>query len=499
MWNGICLLAGMSNTTPFFKAFGPLLFGSAPKKVVNKIKKIDSLEQLYGLFGELIPSKLFDLEEKGVNSRDRSLPPRVTFWAFVAQVLSPGSSCRETVRKVEAWWRWIQKDRSASISASAYAQARARLNKGNLGLIAGQIAWRLERNESKEEHWLKGRRVKIVDGTTLSMPDTPANQSAWPQPGSQKPGLGFPQMKLVGLFSLGSGALLDHATGDLHVHENQLFRQMWDRLDRGDIILADRGFCSYGTLDNLSRRGIDSVIRLHHARKCDFGTGLKLGDDDRLMVWDKPLLAPTAFSKEEFDALPTTLSVRVIRLHVVTAGFRTRTVILATTLLDPELYPADAIRALYAERWNVELHFHQIKTLMALDVLRCKSPNLVEKELLIHLIAYNLVRVLMQRSAHLYHVPLARISFKGSLDTARHFADVIHVASATPRKQQQLIDQMLSLIAGDLLPERPGRSEPRAKKRRPKNYQLLTKPRAEMGNLPHRNRSSKIHPKHPLS
>lgn len=492
-------LDGMASKTPFLEGFGPLLFGRAPRKAVEEVGKIDSLEQLYGLFGDLIPNKLLACTEKGVGSRDRSLPPGVTFWAFVSQVLSPGSSCRETVRKVEAWWRWAQKDRTGSLSPSAYCQARARLSKAVLALINGQISWTLERNTLTEEKWLEGRRVKIVDGTTVSMPDTPENQSAWPQPGSQKPGLGFPQMKLAGLFSLASGALLDHATSDLHVHESQLFRQMWDRLERGDIILADRGFCSYATMANLCRRGVDSVMRLHHARKIDFRQGRRLGADDRLVVWDKPQQRPTGFSQEEFDALPETLTVRLIRLQVACEGFRTRTVILVTTLLDPEIYPADAIRALYGERWNVELHFHQIKVLLALDILRCKSPDLIEKELAIHLIAYNLVRVLMQRSAHLHHVSLARISFKNSLDTARHFADVIRAASSSPRKQRRLIDDMLALIASDLLLERPHRSEPRAKKRRPKNYKLLTKTRSQTGNLPHRNRPSQNRPKSPLS
>jgi len=489
----------MKNRTPFFKAFGPLLFGRAGRKAVEELGRIDTLEQLYGLFGDLIPNKMLAPVKKGVGSRDRDLPARVTFWAFVAQVMSPGMPCREVVRKVEAWWRWTQKDRSGSLSASAYCQARARLDPELLRLIAGQVSWTLDRNTLKSEHWLKGRSVKIVDGTTVSMPDTPENQGTWPQSSSQQPGLGFPIMKLTGIFALGSGALLEHATSSLHVHESQNFRQLWPRLNRGDIILGDRGFCSYGTLATLSERGVDSVMRLHGGRKVDFRKGRMLGPDDRLVTWQKPGQCPSTFSPEEFAALPDTLALRLIRLKVTSEGLRTRTVVVVTTLLDPDLYPADAIRALYAQRWNVELHFHQIKTLMALDILRCKTPDLVEKELAIHLIAYNLVRVLMQRAAHLHHQPLARISFKGTLDTARHFADVIHAASVSPRKQQRLIDEMLALIASDLLPLRPGRSEPRVKKRRPKNFQLLTKPRSQIGNLPHRNRPSKKHPKSPLS
>lgn len=463
------------------------------------LRSADSLERLYGLFGDLIPNKLFERSEKGPNSRRRSLPPKVIFWAFVAQVLSPGASCREAVRKVEAWWRWARKDRGEGLTTSAYCQARKRLDADGLSVIGDQIAWSLERSVRSDEGWIQGRSVKIIDGTTVSMPDTPENQQAWPQPGSQKPGLGFPLLKLAGLFSLASGALLDHASDNHHVHESQLFRQMWKRLKRGDVILGDRGFCSYATLANLLQRGVDSVMRLHHARKVDLREGRRLGADDRLVVWRKPQIRSAVISDEQWAALPETLSVRLIRLQVAAPGFRTRTVVLVTTLLDSQTYPADAIRALYGERWQVELHFHQIKTLMAMDVLRCKTPDLIEKELLIHLIAYNLVRVLMQRSAHLHHVPLSRISFKGTFDTARHFADVIHAASDTPRRQQKLIDEMLALIAADPVPLRPGRSEPRAKKRRPKNYQLLTKPRAEMGNVPHRNRPNPKRPKTALT
>lgn len=490
----------MVNRTPFFQSFGPLLFGRAPRRASEEIGQIKGLEDLYNLFGDLIPKAMLARGQSGAGSRDRCLPARVTFWAFMAQVLSPGMGCREVVGKVQAWWRWAQINPGVSLSASAYSQARSRLDQRGLEVIAAQVAYTLDRNTLTCEKWLHGRAVKIIDGTSISMPDTPENQAEWPQPSSQKPGCGFPLMKLTGLFSLGSGALIDHATSNQHVHESQLFRQMWPRLSRGDVLLGDRGFCSYTTLATLAARGIDGVFRLHQARKIDFRQGRRLGLDDRLVQWIKPDKAPTGLSVEEFAALPDTLPVRIIRLQVATPGFRTRHVVVVTTLLDPELYPADAIRALYGERWTVELHFHQIKTLMALDVLRCKSPEMIKKELLIHLIAYNLVRVLMQRAAHQHKVPLDRISFKATLDTSRHFADVIHAASTTPRKQQALIAEMLTLIATtNLIPERPGRSEPRAKKRRPKNFQLLTKPRSQMGNLPHRNRQRPNHPKSPLS
>jgi len=319
------------------------------------------------------------------------------------------------------------------------------------------------------------------------MPDTPDNQESWPQPSTQKEGLGFPCMKLTGIFALASGALEDYATGTLHQHESVLFRSLWERLETGDVMLGDRGFCSYGALAGLSRRGIDSVMRLHHARKTRFREGQRLGENDRLVSWNKPQRTD-AWSREEWEALPGSLSLRLIRLYVNTPGFRTREVTLVTTLTDAKTYPADAIRALYAQRWEVELHFHQIKILLGLDILRCKSPELIEKETLMHLIAYNLIRLLMQQAANTHGAGLGRISFKGTLDTVRHFAAAIHAARATPRKQDALIAEMLAIIAADCVPERPGRSEPRAKKRRAKNYHLLTAPRSAMQVPPHRNR-----------
>jgi hypothetical protein len=491
----------MRSSTPFFKAFGPLLFGRRPGSKVKEVKALESLGELYEVFGDLVPEKMLGLEPKGVNSRNRMLPPQVTFWAFVWQALNPASSCREVTRKIEAWWRWMQKDRRGAglLSASAYCQARQRLETDTLELILDHTANNLERHVLQEEKGLKQRRVKILDGTCLSAPDTVENQTVWPQSSWQKEGLGFPMIKLVGLFSLSSGAMLEHQLGNLHEHESQLFRKLLPRVRKDDIIVADRAFCSYATLATLVRQKADGLMRLHQMRKTDLRQGKALGPMDRLVCWEKPPKAPAGWSEEEFAALPQSLRVRIIGLKVSVPGYRTRKVTLVTTLLDATVYPADELRELYAQRWNVELHFHQIKVALAMDILSCKSPDMIEKEILIRLIAYNLVRAFMQRAAHVHHSSLERLSFKGALDTTRHFAAAIHAASATPRKQDTLIAEMLAAIAFDPVPSRPARSEPRAKKRRPKNYQLLTKPRAKMGNLPHRNRPRKTTPKTALS
>lgn len=490
----------MSSSTPFFKAFGSLLFGRPMKGTMKKLTRLNSIQELYELFGHLIPDRLLAASQTGTNSRERTFTPQVTFWAFVAQVLSPGSSCREIVRRVDVWWQHTMKSRAAlSTSTSAYCQARSRLDLDALELIGGHLSWSLEANALQEERWLGGRAVKIVDGTGLSMPDTEENQAVWPQPSSQAAGCGFPMMKLLGLFSLHSGALLETATGSLHVHDSVLMRGLWDKLRKGDILLGDRAFCSYTTMAALQQRGVDSVMRLHQMRPADFRAGKALGTEDRLITWQKPAQRTEAWSEAEFALLPETLTLRMIRLKVQAKGFRTRSVVIITTLVDPVAYPADALRELYGERWTVELHFHQLKTMLEMDVLRCKSPDMIQREVAMHRIAYNLVRSIMQRSAHLRHVSLSRISFKGALDTLRQWSPVIAAAGDNTRKQDQLIDQMLSAIATDLVPERPGRSEPRAKKRRQKNYQLLTKPRHQMGNVPRRNRPKKKAPKPSLS
>jgi hypothetical protein len=354
--------------------------------------------------------------------------------------------------------------------------------------IGTHVAEQLERRVTNLQLWL-GRRVKIVDGTCLSMPDTAANQLQWPQNSNQKPGCGFPQLKVVGLFCLQSGALLEVAHDDKHHHEIILARRFWHLLQPNEILLADRGFCSYLDIAQLLGRGVDCVMRLHQGRgKQDFRRGRRLGHHDRIVLWHKPAQRPPHWSKEEYDQLPKTLTLRILRFEITVPGFRSKEVILATTLLDPKLYPAQELEKLYFRRWNVELHFRQVKTMLGMDVLRCLTPEMVLKELAMHRIAYNLIRALMQRAAITYDVDLERISFKGSLDSLHHYADAIYAAHRKPRKQAQLFDALLRTIASDLVPRRPERSEPRARKRRPKDYQLLTKPRKEMGTTPHRNR-----------
>ena len=476
------------SSTPFFSALFPLLFGRPPcrelKNLQARASGSDSISELRKALGQFVPDALLGRHTQ--SGRDRLFTPLVTFWAFLSQVLSPQSACRNAVRKAQAWWS-LGRRLPVSTNTSAYCQARSRLSEQTLLAIHRQTAQRLECNVPTDSLWL-GRRVKVVDGTTCSMPDTAESQKAYPQPGSQKPGCGFPMMKLVGLFCLASGALLEVVRGTLRVHESQLFRHLWPHLNPGDVLLADRGFCSFFSLSSLQERGVDCLMRLHQRRRVDFRRGKRLGPEDILLNWTKPAQRPETLSAQEFSALPDSLTVRQIRLHPNIKGFRVRTIVLVTTLLDPIAFPAQALGELYFQRWSVELHFREIKTLLRLDILRCLSPQMAPKELLLHMIAYNLIRCLMQQAAICHHVDLSRISFKGTLDTLHHFADVIRAAAAKPRQRAQLYSEMLRLIALDQLPIRPLCSEPRAKKRRPKNYQLLTKPRKLMIIIQHRSR-----------
>jgi hypothetical protein len=478
----------MRYSTPFFSALAPLLFGRPPCRELRNLQTqalgSDAISELRKALGRFVPDALLGRHTQG--GRDRLFSPLVTFWAFLSQVLNPQSACRDAVRKAQAWCS-LGRRLPISSNTSAYCQARGRLSDQTLEAIHRQTAQRLECNVPTQSLWL-GRRVKIVDGTCCSLPDTAQNQQVYPQSGSQKPGCGFPMMKLVGLFCLASGAFLEVVRGTLLMHESQLFRQLWPHLNPSEILLADRGFCSFFSISSLRQRGVDSVMRLHQRRRVDFRRGKRLAKDDILLNWTKPADRPATLSAEDFNALPDSLSVRQIRLQPKIKGFRVHRIILVTTLLDPKAFPAQALGELYFQRWSVELHFREIKTLLGLDILRCLSPQMVHKELLLHLIAYNLIRCLMQHAAIAHQVDLSRISFKGTLDTLHHFADAIRAAGASPKQQARLYREMLRLIALDQLPIRPQRSEPRAKKRRPNNYQLLTKPRKSMLITQHRNR-----------
>jgi len=449
-----------------------------------------TLHQLETLFAPFLAPGLLSQADEGTNSRARIYSIRRTFWGFLSQVLNPNCSCREIVRQIQALFA-LQGGGRVDEGTSGYCQARDRLPVDTLArLRCSAAAW-----AQRAAGLWHGLRPKVIDGTGIGLPDTLKNQKAYPQPSGQKPGCGFPLMKIVGVFCLGCGALLDYAKGNKHQHELALLQQLLDQFKKGDLALADRGFSSYLLIALLLLREAHSLFRLHHARPADLRRGKRLGKNDRLVVWLKPWdwQKPRFVPKALWNLLPKELTVRLVRFNLEIPGFRTKSVTLVTTLVDARAYPAPELAALYARRWKIELWFRDIKTTMGMEVLRCKSPKMAHKELEMFFIAYNLIRSVMASASVINDAPLERLSFKGTVDSTRQFSAAIAQARSR-KKQNQLIAQLLEAIACDQVPDRPGRREPRAVKRRPKPYPLLNKPRHQFKDIPHPSRYRKSNP-----
>ena len=473
--------------TPFFPSWRPRL---APMGQRVRQLRQQSLLHLDLLFGSLLPVWLLSQAEDGPNSREQIYSVRRTFFGFLYQVLNPDCACREVVRQVQSLFALLG-PRKVSQDTGAYCLARARLPLDLLARLRCAVA----AHAGKAEELWKGFRVKVIDGTGISMPDTLKNQRAYPQSREQKPGCGFPFMKVVGIFSLSTGVLLDYAKGNKHRHELRLLHRLLDVFKPGDLALADRGFSCYTLLALLWLKNVPSLFRLHHARSGDLRRGKRLGKNDRLQVWKQPQnwerrYLPLALWKR----IAPELQVRILRYTLRRAGFRTRSLTLVTTLLDAQAYPAAHLALLYARRWQIELWFRDLKTSMGMEVLRCQSPKMIHKELEMFFIAYNLIRCLMVKASREYQVDIQRISFKGTVDGVRQFSVAIAQARSG-KKQRELIDKLLHTIALDLVPERPNRREPRAVKRRPKPCAWLTKPRRKFKESQHRNRNWKNKPK----
>ncbi len=328
---------------------------SAGQKLAEEKARIrrQSISQLGECFAQFIPAKELEHRPCGSFSRRRLLSKTNTFWAFFSQVLDADGGCQEVVRKVQAFAA-TQSIAAPSASTSAYCQARSKLEQGSLENILAHTAHTLlQRGRSR---WWKERRVVVVDGSGVSMPDTPENQETWPQPRSQKPGCGFPQARLCACFCLQTGALLSYRIGHRKHHELPLLRQQWDSFEAGDIFLGDKGFCSYYDVWKFQQRRVDSVITLARRTPVEAASAVEvLGPDDLLIQWPKPPWNPAlSYSKDEWRALPEQLTLRQIKVTVDTPGFRVKTFYLVTTLTDVATYSAAELADLYYQRWDVE-------------------------------------------------------------------------------------------------------------------------------------------------
>jgi len=403
---------------------------------------------------------------------------------FLAQVFSADHACRTILRGFLAGL--AREGHGASPNTAAYCKGRRRLRQNDLDEVHASLAHTIRARYAPARLW-RGRCVKGVDGSGVSMPDTPQNQALYPQSRHARPGCSFPVMRVVAVFCLGTGVLIALAKGALNVSERALFRPLWGLFEAGDVILADRGFGGFAEFYCLLKRGVDCVMRNHPRRTVGLSIVRRLGKGDRLVRWHKSRPPVVWLDKAAWALIPDTLLVRQIEFTVPVRRFRTRHVTLATTLLDPISFPTEAFIELYRRRGEAELHLRDIKITLGMDLLRCKTPDLVHKELSMFLIAHNLVRLLMLEAAASEHVPLERLRFKGTAATLRAWAPVL-AATAHRKERQRLVSLLWRCLAGDPLPLRPNRLEPRAKKRRPQNYQLLNKPRHLFKEIPHRNR-----------
>ena len=369
------------------------------------------------------------------------------------------------------------RDAPRTTDTSGYCQARARLPEKLLENIFNYSAQNLEEKVTQEHLWC-GRNVKVIDGSTVSMPDTVENQTEYPQHSSQQPGCGFPTGKIGVIFNLVTGAAIAFSISVLNTHDIKLARKLYSFLKPNDVLLGDRAFCAYADMVAITKLGCDVVFRKHQSRTTTIRKGKIIGDCDKLVTWYKPKRCPKGLNKDEFDALPASLTVREIYYYIVIPGFRTQRVSLITTLLDTVTYSTLDIVKLYGKRWDVELDLRHLKTTLGMDVLRCKTPSMVRKEIYVYLLAYNLLRSLMWQAGITYNTPPNRLSLQGTRHHLINFLPKFEVADS--KKRLRLYRTLLKIIVHKEVPDRPARSEPRVTKRRPKAYPRLTKPRYEL-------------------
>lgn len=420
----------------------------------------------YAFFNVLTGPQLFDTVERLLpeNHRERLFPPTETLSMFLTQVLASDRSCQNAVNR-SAVARCQNGFTPCSTNTSAYCRARERMPLALAQELSIECARAI--SDTVPTDWrFRGRPVRLVDGATVALPDTPENQAQFPQPSSQEPGLGFPQCRLVGLFCLASGALLDCEPGRCvgkGSDEQSGLRAQLDVLEAGDILIGDAFYATYFLFAELRRREIDAIFEQNGARKrkTDFRRGCRLGSNDHVIELKKPTLRPDWMSEQEYQEAPESIRVRECRV-----GGK----ILTTTFLCARDMPRSMLKRLYWERWNVELDFRNLKTTMGMEMMSCRTPEMVIKEIWVYFLAYNIIRLLMSQAAALHGFLPRQISFKHTIQMWLAWKDTAELGYS---------DDLFMLIAQRRVGNRPGRVEPRAMKRRPKPFPWLKEQRQE--------------------
>lgn len=417
-------------------------------------------------FNLLTSDILFDeIERRLPAHRERLFPPTETLAMFITQTLSADRSCQQVVNQASIQ-RLVSGLPVCSTHTGGYCKARQRLPLEMISGLTRHLGQRIDQRMPQQWRW-HGRRVRLVDGTTLTMPDTASNQADYPKHGGQKDGLGFPICRLVSITCLSSGSVLDAAIGRFNGKggdEQTLLRSIQEALQTGDILLGDAYFPTFFLIAAMQARGVDMVMEQLGGRKrvTDFRRGKKLGQRDHLITLNKPRKKPFWMSDVEYCNAPDALTVRELK-----AGGK----IMVTTLLCPKTAPKSDLKVLYKRRWCAELDLRHIKDTMGMDVLSCQTPQMVRKEIWVYLLAYNLIRLLMVQAALIADTVPRAISFKHCLQLWLLFSQQADTSN------EQHLYAVCVLMAQQRVGDRPGRVEPRAVKRRPKPYPLLNQPR----------------------
>ena len=428
-------------------------------------------------FGRLLSQEyvLGVLADEGHAYRPRVFCPLVTLWGWLSQSLSQDKSLSEAVSRIVAH-RVAAGLPACSALTGGYSKARERFPEQTMVRMARETGRKVHDSAPDSWSW-RGRQVFLADGTGFSMADTPENQLVYPQSNARPKGLGFPLMRAVALISLSTGAVVDLAF-DKHqgkqTGESSLLRNMMDSLNPGDVLLADRYYPTYFSTCLLKRRGVDLVSVSHSLRKCDFTSGVVLGPNDHIATWRKPVLQPEWMDQETFDSMPETLEVREFQIEVEGRDGKPTVATIVSTMTDPTLSQAE-LSGLYWQRWNVELDIRNVKCSLNMDVLRCKTPSMARKEIWCHVLAYNLLRGTMVESAKRHDILPRQLSVKGTMQAVESFTPAMMSVDGS----ETLYNAFLATVSAHRVGNRPGRVEPRFKKRRPAWTTYMTIPRSK--------------------
>lgn len=481
---------------PFLNDFPLTIFATAKRRMQAAIRQSRSIITQRSLSGYAV---LFEdilsgdfLKSIDPTQRQRSFGHIPVFWAWLAQILEANASCSKAVGLIQSWCRVCKLPIPASCTSS-YCQARQRLQLDFLKQIHARIVTRLSCHVNARNQW-QGFTLKAMDGSSVQLMDTEANQELYPQPSSQKSGCGFPVMGIVGLLNLSHGGWEHIETCRYSDHDSKAAANLVRHLQEGDLLLADRAFCSYELIASSLVHGSEVLMRLHQARAraLDWNQGKRIGANERIVTWKRPQQPPgSTLSADQWKRLPETLTLRLIRFGYENREGKKARMVLVTSLIDHKQYNEVELTSLYHQRWDIEIKLRDLKTTLGMECFEVKSPEMAHKTLWMSVIAFNLMRSLMQKAAGNIGKPVWHISFKGVLDLVCASHESIRCCAGMPRKKATAMAQFIDICSTKLIDARPFRQEPRARKRRPKSYQLLSEPRDQFKEIPHRERYRK--------